>query len=1213
MMTRTEGIAKMLRLKALPDLAALYTQAMECQVLVARDGGTREGDYQGWRGCTWTDGSSRWYPIRIPKDAGTEPVDNSLDPLTYDIVAHAEGIGMTGWDWKNRCSKWVAFDFDAITGHSDKHAKKLSDEEMSAVRKMAEDIEWVTTRRSASGRGLHLYVFLNDFPTANHHEHAALARSILSMMSALARFDFINKVDVCGGNMWVWHRKMTKENRGFELLKQGTVLDSIPPNWKDHVKVVTGQRRKIAPMFIEEKNADLFDELTGQRPHIKLDDEHKKLLDWLRDNNCVAWWDTDHHMLVTHTIHLAEAHVALDLKGVFKTASKGDDKGNDHNCLSGETEVLTEQGVRTLRELAKTGSASLRVRTAYGDEWQTVEVRSFGTQVTYPVLLGTGNHIRATRDHRWVVDGKSLAETKFTSELTQRTYLPLMPLRLPDVDRIGYAHGFVFGDGWVRNTRGKLTSEVALFGQDTDLCPLLSKFGTVGDQKYGMHRRTVVRQLPVKWKELPRNPTREYALGFVLGLISADGFVEDQLQISCSDWADILEVRKLAIFAGFRCRPIQIIPRNTARGYKTSKTESYKLFMSTYNVNASMFLRADHKEKLVVTKSYTTSAKAVLWDEPREEEVFCAVVPDWHNFTLADGTITGNCFVYPLRRGAWSVRRYTPGCAEDQTWTQDGVGWTYCYYNKEPDLATASRHLGAVENEKSGWVFQEAAIALKAARILGANIDDLPSPLMGRPTVLKQHKDGNRIVMELDHNPNDRADEMRGWLAEKGKWKRVVSIAYNPGISETDVGNYDDLMRHVVSESGEDAGWTIKADAGWHMEPLVHAKAALKANGTNAKDIDLVVGSSVCKPWVLCNRPFEPEYPGDRLWNRRSAQLRISPADTDGPFDHWRKILKHCGAGLNDALKFNAWAQVNSINDGSEYLMLWIASLIQFPKEPLPYLFLYGPDQNSGKSIFHESMDLLISRGITRAGHALKAKGDFNAELENAVLCVIEEIDIAGASPKEVYNKIKDWVTSPKISIHRKNYTPYDSPNTTHWIQVANDHESCPIFTGDTRITMAYVGKLDPLDLIPKKELMSRLRQEAPYFLRHVLSLELPPSNDRLNIPIIETEQKKQAGKANQTLLEKFISEKCYHVAGAAIPFKEFWEKFQDYLLDEQDKIFWSKIKTSKSLPPEYPSGTPHGCNNKHIGNISWTPFKPGDIPSPMLVLRGDALVPTKE
>jgi hypothetical protein len=279
MITKSQAIKRFLNYSTHQDLADLYSLDMECQVNVAQDGGDRIDEvFQGkpWHG--WSDGLTTWKSFRIPYKANIKPEYDDKE-IKFDLAAHAEGIGMTGWDWKHKLSRWVAYDFDAIIGHSDKHTKKLTNEELEKVKKAALAIPWVTVRKSTSGKGIHLYIFLEPIHTSNHNEHAALARSILGQMTALTQFDFQTRVDACGGNMWVWHRKM-KNTDGLTVLKQGNILSKskIPKNWKDHVKVISGHRRKNLPQNIEDKGQrDAFEELCGQRPFTPLDEGHKKL------------------------------------------------------------------------------------------------------------------------------------------------------------------------------------------------------------------------------------------------------------------------------------------------------------------------------------------------------------------------------------------------------------------------------------------------------------------------------------------------------------------------------------------------------------------------------------------------------------------------------------------------------------------------------------------------------------------------------------------------------------------------------------------------------------------------------------------------------------------------------------------------------------------------------------------------------------------------
>jgi hypothetical protein len=887
--TKTEAIKNVLLNLTHRDLADLYNFNMECQINVAQDDGERiEGEFKGKRWHGWTDGLTTWKPFRVPWNAATQPEYEDSE-IRFDLAKHADGIGMTGWDWVDKVSRWVAFDFDSLMSHQ----SGLPNEELKLIEEKASEVPWITVRKSTSGNGIHFYVFLDPpIKTVNHNEHASLARAILGQLAALTGFDFVNKVDICGGNMWVWHRKM-KGTDGLKLLKKGVPLTEVPPNWKDHVKVIAGRRRKLLPQDIEQQAETisevdkLFAELTGQYVKEQLDQDHKKLIEYLRENNCLWWWDQDNNMLVTHTFHLKEAHESLSCKGIFNTVSTGKEHGRDHNC-----------------------------------------------------------------------------------------------------------------------------------------------------------------------------------------------------------------------------------------------------------------------------------------------------------------------FLYPLRRGGWVVRRFTPGVREHDSWDQDSSGWTRCFYNIEPSLPSLARNYEGVEHPGGGYVFQEAELAQKAVLTLGAHLD-LPPWALGRSTKIKEHKDG-RLIVEVSKENEDNPGKMKGWIPERGKWKRIFSVKVT-GSPEQDARNFDDYIRHLVTEQNEDCGWVIKSDNVWVQEPVTHIKYALRSLNLTDKDVVNVLGDNIFKHWTIVNKPFQPEYPGDRQWNRKACQLMFYPSKGDNlNYPTWMKILSHVGETLTPALGPVPWAKDNGIVTGADYLKCWIASLFQAPMEPLPYIFLFGPE-SSGKSIFHEALSLLItSSGYQRAENALISQSGFNAELINSLICVVEEMNLS-QSNRTPYARIKDWVTSHKIPIHQKGVTPYLARNTTHWIQCSNDIGACPVFPGDTRITMIYVGPIEEGKWENKKNLIAKLKKEASDFLGEVTRLEIPESTDRLNVPVIATSEKNLAQKQNQSALEQFIEENCFYAPGYAIKLSDFYEQFMRWL-DPTEAGNWTKNAIGKNLMLPFVKGRWKESQH-YIGNISFT--EPKDKRKDYTVLNG--------
>lgn len=834
--TRPGAIKLLLNAWTHQDLAALYNPDMEVQVNVARDNGQKtESGYKGKGWMTWTDGDQTWFPFRIPKNAATEPTYEEKY-MTYSLSDHAEGIGMTGWDWKNRLSRWVAFDFDAIAGHSDVHGKKCSEDDLRKIQDLVSQIPWVTVRKSTSGSGLHLYVFLNGVETANHNEHAALARAILGIMSGVVGFDFSAKVDVCGGNMWVWHRKM-QGTPGLELIKQGCTLESVPPNWKEHVKVVSGSARKTKPNQItDEKEEDLFDSLTTQRAEVKLDSEHRKLFEQLSTQGALWSWDADRRMLVTHTYELKLAHDALKMRGSFETIAEGKERGQDINC-----------------------------------------------------------------------------------------------------------------------------------------------------------------------------------------------------------------------------------------------------------------------------------------------------------------------FCFPMRNGSWTVRRFSRGVAEHSSWTQDGQGWSRAYLNKDPDFETAAKTKGG-QPDTGGFYFAKSPAAVSALESLGATDTELPHKFDQRHATLKKTRNGNQIQICI---PKDRKDDdsYDGWIPKNKEWRKIIEIP-DPGPVEPEIGNHDEVVRHMITHQDSDAGWVINANGKWNTEPQSNIALALKGLGYPTKDAQVLQGRAVLEPWMLVNEPFQPEYPGGRTWNRSSARLKFTPSfgKDDLEYPTWQSVLDHVGASLDAAVGNNAWCKNNHILTGADYLKCWIASLFQYPKEPLPYLFLYG-EQNIGKSSLHEALQILITEsGVVRADNALTSGVGFNGELAGAVLCVIEEMDLRKKNAQVANSRIKDWTTARTLQIHQKHRTPFTVVNTSHWIQVANDRNYCPVFPGDTRMVFIEVKALPKDKIVPKRELIERLTSEASDFLAAVLTLEIPKSPDRLNIPVIETNQKSAAQESNLSPVETFIVDELRECMGSTILFSVVYDRYKAWM-----------------------------------------------------------------
>jgi len=568
-------------------------------------------------------------------------------------------------------------------------------------------------------------------------------------------------------------------------------------------------------------------------------------------------------------------------------------------------------------------------------------------------------------------------------------------------------------------------------------------------------------------------------------------------------------------------------------------------------------------------------------------------------YTLAEGkelATDQNCFAFPLRNGAWVVRRHGINTQEHPAWSRDGQGWTKCVLNAIADLASAARAHGGTETPKGEFVFQTFTKAVQALRDLEAyDLPTVPEMVGYRPATLVPHrKHSHRVVVQVKREGVDPA--LPGWLSNKkgDLWETIVDVQTEQQEPEPP----DELVKSVKVK-GMDEGWYLFSRANWVKEPRVNVVDALIANGVKRNDISVLLGQAISNHWELVNLPFQEEWPGDRRWNRDAARLAISPRE--GPHPTWDAVLAHLGHGLNDAVQCDQWCEEHGLVYGADYLRCWVAALFQEPLRSLPYLFFYG-NEDCGKSTFHEALSLLFKRGYARADNALTNPQRFNGELEGAVLCVVEETNLR--DHKVARERIKDWVTGRHMSLHRKHRTPEDVLNATHWVQCANRPDYCPVLPGDTRIVVVWVDQLEQT-MDKEEELFPLLRQEAPAFLNTILTLELPPSRGRLRVPVISTYEKRDQQEANRTALEVFLEEEAYEVPGAWVKFSDLFEAFIQSLRTEQ-RPYWTKRRLTRELPRRFPQGRYRGEGQKHIGNLT---LDPNCAPSKPLERRGDRLV----
>lgn len=471
---------------------------------------------------------------------------------------------------------------------------------------------------------------------------------------------------------------------------------------------------------------------------------------------------------------------------------------------------------------------------------------------------------------------------------------------------------------------------------------------------------------------------------------------------------------------------------------------------------------------------------------------------------------------------------------------------------KPPFSESAAR-----DKVERAWRYPSGSEALEVAVALAAKCHDDP----GAPFEPKA-LEALRVVRDKD---------LSAWQRIRADLKNTRAFRISDLERRMDEGREaaePGTVARMSIQDGELVGQYFRRGSEWVECPMGTLRSWLKG-----KKIDPDEGITVLMEdsWDMVVEPFQPEELEGRRWNKDAARLAFEPGE--GKHETWDMILRNIGKNLDEP------ARAAGFESGAHYLLVWLASVIQFPFEPTAYLFFHG-DQGGGKSTFHEAAKILFTKGCVDAGQALTSKEGFNGEVARAVICYVEEIDLSDAR-KTASARIKKWTTGKFISIHAKYETPHDLRNPTHWVQCANSRSYGAVLPGDTRITVCRVDVT--AHQVPKEELFDRLRAEAGAFTKTLLELVVPKAKGRLRVPALESVEKKQLMDSSRSPLEVWIEEAGSDVV-AGYTDRELVQEFQKWA-GPREALRWDTMKILRELP-ETLRKSKTGQANEKIGHV---------------------------
>jgi len=327
------------------------------------------------------------------------------------------------------------------------------------------------------------------------------------------------------------------------------------------------------------------------------------------------------------------------------------------NCFSGDTRVVTRYGTKTLECLALAGNGAI-VLTTEG-KWVRAGVECFGVQPLLRVTLrraGVEKEIYATANHSW-----RTARRGFHGRPTKKESVETKDLKSQDRlwDAFGYGilrtpispagvqHGLVYGDGNVpqRGDWDFNTANIRLCGDKNT--QLLKHFSDYPSRS--IDSDIEVSGLPRHYKRaVSLESDRSYLLGWLAGYFAADGCVsaEGQVTISSTDLDSMNLVKDVCYLLGVGAYGIRYVDRISNLTQRPSRL--YSVALMPHTLSEEFFLIEEHKKRF---KSNPPNREHCHWSvvsvesTDRVEPVFCAVVPETHEFVLEDNILTGNCML----------------------------------------------------------------------------------------------------------------------------------------------------------------------------------------------------------------------------------------------------------------------------------------------------------------------------------------------------------------------------------------------------------------------------------------------------------------------------------------------------------------------------------------------------------------------------------------
>lgn len=249
-----------------------------------------------------------------------------------------------------------------------------------------------------------------------------------------------------------------------------------------------------------------------------------------------------------------------------------------------------------------------------------------------------------------------------------------------------------------------------------------------------------------------------------------------------------------------------------------------------------------------------------------------------------------------------------------------------------------------------------------------------------------------------------------------------------------------------------------------------------------------------------------------------------------------------------------------------EYVLNWLAHLIQHPTDKVGVCLVFMGTQGTGKNLFWEWFGKhVLGRYFTVLNRVEQLTGKFNKRMESKMLCVLDEVTNYGT--RKDNDQLKSIITGKTLWLEPKGCEAYEIADYCRFVILTNSNKPVRIEASDRRFPIIECGKRPPAEYFQR--LLPSLNAAQAWAMVDMLYNRDIKNWNRQEIP--STEVRTELKNDNLSLTAQFVLD---HLTGESQEFKfdegitspDFYNRFQHWHQNTGQQI---RLPTQRSFAIE--------------------------------------------